>query len=189
MVVTILSILLGLSLQFGSAWKAGTLAAQARQLSADFSQASLLAQKDNLPVELRFYMLSDELTEGSNTAPRAFQMVRLKGYDPESQVPIYEHLTDIRFFEDDIILHEAGEYTTIMDLPASSPGPNDPIIRGSTRSYRSFMFLPNGTTSLPRSEEAVFTLVKENELPSSSTLPPNYRSVVLQPITANSTVF
>lgn len=188
MVVTIILALMGMSFQFGNAWKAGTLAAQARQLSAEFSQATLLAQKDNLPVEFRFYLAPDEFDDG-NIKPRAFQIVRLKGYEPGSLAPIYQHLSDIRFFEDDIILHASAEYTSLMNVSPHPPGPNDPKLRGSSRSYYSFLFLPNGTTSLPRNQQAVFTLVKEGELKTSTSLPPNYRSVVLQPATANSTVF
>gem|GEM_PF-5822488 len=98
-------------------------------------------------------------------------------------------MTEVRFFEDDIVLHADPKFTSIITETAKPPTSGDPLIKGEQRRYYSFYFLPNGTTSLARTPDSVFTLVKESELPSKTELPPNYRSVVLQPVTSNATVF
>lgn len=189
-VMALIAVLLSLSLNVSSAWKAQKLVAQARQLASECSQASLLAQKDNYPVEIRFYQLPDELGSGSGTAFRAYNLVKLIGYEPSSGKAIYTNLTEVKYFEDDIMLHENSQYTTVKDLAVQSP-PDDAVpLRGQTRSYVSFMFLPDGTTTLNRSPDAVFTFVKESELRGqASTLPDNYRSMVLQPVTAQTSVY
>lgn len=188
-VMTIAIILLALSLQIGSAWEAQKLSTQARQLAAELSQAVLLAQKDNHPVEIRFYRMPDETGNGSGTALRAFQLVRLNGYDPQNGAPIYRLLNEATYFDGDIMLHESPDYTSVMALPVREPDEHSPSLRGARRSYVSFIFLPDGTTTLPRTPDAVFTLVKENEHRDLSELPPNYRSVVLQPVTGKAAVY
>jgi len=117
------------------------------------------------------------------------QVARLTGYDPNTQQPIYKTLTEVRYFEDDIMLMESPNYNSLANLKPSDPVASDPAVRGKQRSYRSFMFLPNGTTTLPRTPDAVFTLVKEHDVKISGTLPDNYRSVTLQPVTAKATMY
>jgi len=188
-VMTIMVLMITMGLGVGSAWKAQKLTSQARLLSADLSEAVLMAQKDNYPVQFRFYMLPDELGAGSADGMRAFQVARLTGYDPNTQQPIYKTLTEVRYFEDDIMLMESPNYNSLANLKPSDPVASDPAVRGKQRSYRSFMFLPNGTTTLPRTPDAVFTLVKEHDVKISGTLPDNYRSVTLQPVTAKATMY
>jgi uncharacterized protein (TIGR02596 family) len=187
--MAIMIMMITVSLGVSSAWKSQKLNAQARQLASDFSEAALLAQKDNYPVQFRFYLLQDELGIGAK-AMRAFQIARLTGYDPQTQQPQYTTLKEVRFFEDDIMLMESPSYTSLASSTPSNPVPTDPSVRGSQRPYRSFMFLPNGTTTLPRTPDAVFTLVKERDLKNgASNLPDNYRSVTLQPVTGKATVY
>jgi uncharacterized protein (TIGR02596 family) len=188
-VMALIAILMSLSLNVSSAWKAQKLVVQARQVASECSQATLLAQKDNFPVEIRFYQLPDELNTGSGTAVRAYQLVRLTGYSPSDGKPIYKNLTEVKYFEDDIILHEKPEFTSILNLPLQTPATDATPLRGAPRSYYAFMFLPDGTTTLSRKPDAVFTFVKENELPSPTSLPDNYRSLVLQPVTAQTSVY
>ena len=188
-VMAIMLMLMGISVGVTHSWKAQKLTAEARQLAGQFSEVALLAQKDNYPVEVRFYMLPDEFGDQSSSAMRALQLVRLKGYDPNTRKPIYVYLSEVRFFEDDIILMDTRNYTSLAALEPTPPGPSDPKVRGEQRSYRSFMFLPNGSTNLPRTPDAVFTLVKQNEMKSKNEPPPNYRSVLLQPVTGKATMY
>lgn len=188
-VMTIMVLMITLGMGVGSAWKAQKLTSQARLLSSDFSEAALLALKDNYPVQFRFYMLPDELGTGSATAMRAFQVARLTGYDPKTQQPIYMTLTEVRYFEDDIMLMDSANYNSLASQKPTDPVTSDPSVRGKQRSYRSFMFLPNGTTTLPRTPDAVFTLVKERDLKGGGALPDNYRSVTLQPVTGKATMY
>lgn len=189
-VMVIVSLLLILSLNVSSSWKSQKLASQASQLASEFARISLLAQKDNSPVEIRFYLLPDEFGEGSATAPRAYQLAKLTGFDNTGKA-ITRMLEGVQYFEDDIILHETALYTSMMTLPPHAPAVDDPMVRGEKRPYISFLFLPNGQTSLPRHPDAVFTLVKESESrhAAAGELPPNYRSVTLQPVTGKATTY
>lgn len=188
-VMALIAALMSLSLNVSSAWKAQKLTAQARGLASECAQAALLAQKDNYPVELRLYQAPDESGMGSDTAIRAYQLVRLTGYNPTSSKPIYKNLTEVRFFDDDIMLQPTPAYTSVLNLPLKTPEGDDIQLRGQTRSYVSFMFLPNGTTTLPRTPDAVFTFVKESEMKDSNSLPDNYRSMTLQPVTTQTVVY
>jgi uncharacterized protein (TIGR02596 family) len=188
-VMTIMVMMVALGMSVGSAWKAQKLTSQARQLSSDLSEAALLAMKDNYPVQFRFYMLPDDLGTGDATAMRAFQVARLTGYDPNTQQPLYTTLTEVRYFEDDIMLMDSSNFNSLASQKPADPVVGDPTLRGKQRSYRSFMFLPNGTTTLPRTPDSVFTLVKERDVKNSGTLPDNYRSVTLQPVTGKATMY
>ena len=188
-VMALIGVLMALSLNVSTAWKAQKLTAQARGVASECAQAILMAQKDNFPVEMRFYQMPDDLGGGSSTAFRAFQLVRLTGYAPADGKALYKNLTEVKYFADDIILHEKAEYTSLKSLPVQSPPEDAMPLRGAPRNFVAFMFLPNGTTTLPRSPDAVFTFVKENELKSADALPDNYRSMVLQPVTGQTTVY
>ncbi|MEZ0275123.1 MAG: Verru_Chthon cassette protein D [Roseimicrobium sp.] len=189
-VMTIMMCLMAVSVGVANSWKAQKLSTEARMLSSQFAEVALLAQKDNYPVEVRFYMMPDGEGLGSPTAMRAVQVARLIGYDKETLKPKYRMLTEVRFFEDDIMLVEQAGYTTLHAQEPISPADEDDEIRGEKRPYRSFLFLPNGSTSLPRTPDAVFTLVKETEMSKDGqTLPPNYRSVILQPVTSKATMY
>jgi uncharacterized protein (TIGR02596 family) len=188
-VMTIMLLLMGVSIGVMNSWKSQKLSTEARQLAAQFAEGALLAQKDNYPVQIRFYLLPDELGEGSGTAMRAIQIARLTGYDTETRKPQYKFLTEVRYFEDDIILMDSKDYTSLCAVEPTPPEDADPEVRGARRSYRSFLFLPNGSTSLPRSPDSVFTMVKEKEMKDTSEPPQNYRSVLLQPVTGKATVY
>jgi uncharacterized protein (TIGR02596 family) len=188
-VMAIMLLLMGISVGVTHSWKAQKLTTEARQLSGQLAEVALLAQKDNYPVQVRFYLVPDELGEGSATAMRAIQFARLTGYDPDTRQPIYKLLSEVRYFEDDIVLMDSKDYTSLFAQEPTPAADSDPEIRGEKRPYRSFMFLPNGSTSLPRTPDAVFTLVKENEIKDPATPPPNYRSVLLQPVTGKATMY
>jgi uncharacterized protein (TIGR02596 family) len=188
-VMALIAVLMALSLNVSNAWKAQKLTAQARGLASECSQATLLAQRNNFPVEIRFYKMPDDMGTGSAEAIRAYQLVQLTGYHPTTSKAIYKNLTEVKYFEDDIMLNENEQYTSIMKLPVTT-SPEDAIpLRGAIRNYISFMFLPNGTTTLTRSPDAVFTFVKEQEVKSPDTLPDNYRSMILQPVTCQTSVY
>jgi uncharacterized protein (TIGR02596 family) len=188
-VVAIMTCLMAVSMGVANSWKAQKLSSEAGLLSSQLAEVALLAQKDNYPVEVRFYMTPDEDGFGSSTVMRAVQIARLTGYDPKTLKPQYRMLSEVRFFEDDIMLVEKPEYTTLCLQEPTIPGDEDAEIRGAKRPYRSFLFLPDGSTSLPRTPDAVFTLVKETEMKDGTTLPPNYRCVVLQPVTGKATSY
>jgi uncharacterized protein (TIGR02596 family) len=189
-VMTIMLILMSVSVGVTNSWKAQKLSTEARQLAAQFAEVALLAQKDNYPVQVRFYLLPDELGDGNPAAMRAIQIARLTGYDADTRKPQYKFLTEVRYFEDDIMLMDSKDYTSLCALEPTPPEDTDPEVRGARRSYRSFLFLPNGSTSLPRTPDAVFTMVKEGEMKGdTSKAPPNYRSVLLQPVTGKATMY
>lgn len=188
-VMSIMLLLMTLSVGVANSWKAQKLTTEARQLSGQLAEVALLAQKDNYPVQVRFYLLPNEFGDASSEAMRAVQLARLTGYDPNTRQPIYKFLNEVRFFEDDIILLNSKNYTSLCEKEPTPAGDSDPEIKGEKRSYRSFHFLPNGSTDLPRTPDAVFTLVKETEMKTANQPPPNYRSVMLQPVTGKATVY
>ncbi|QIF01871.1 Verru_Chthon cassette protein D [Roseimicrobium sp. ORNL1] len=188
-VMSIMLLLMTLSVGVAHSWKAQKLTTEARLLSGQLSEVALLAQKDNFPVQVRFYLLPNEFGDTSSEAMRAVQLARLTGFDPNTRQPIYKFLSEVRFFEDDIILLNLKNYTSLCEKEPTPAGESDPEIKGEKRSYRSFHFLPNGSTDLPRTPDAVFTLVKENEMKSGNQPPPNYRSVMLQPVTGKATMY
>jgi uncharacterized protein (TIGR02596 family) len=186
LVVVVMILLLGISGDFFSnTMRSQQLAATARLLAADLDHAVLLAQKENRPVEVRFlrYALPGSLGKtgpeaSMNNQIRAYQFAVLTGFDAANK-PEYRVLSEVNRFPQGIVAMPGGEYSSLTLLPTRSPGLKDTRI-GPTYTFVAYQINPDGTTTLPHNPRPVITLVEEERLKANK-LPPNYRSVTIDP--------
>ena len=191
LVIAVMSVLLGISGNFfSSGLQSQRLAATARLLSADLDHAVLLAQKENQPIEVRFYRFVDQNVPRDKDDPgapqfRAYQFAILTGFDSSNQ-PVYRMLNEITRFPSGVMLMPSAEFNTVASLTARITGANDPQF-GSEYTIASFQIRPDGSTSLPRSPRPVITLVDDQI--TGEDLPPNYRSITLDPDNGHTRVY
>lgn len=176
-VVTILSLLVGVIVFSVTGQVASQkLAAAARQLSADLNYATLLAGKENRPVELRFYKLASTSVPGT-PAYRGYQVGIVTGWDAEAR-PEVTFKDEMQRFPDDVIFIPNADYTTLY--PDMQHGDSTPA-SAPDAAYMSYFISSSGSTTLEQQKPTVFTLVRESAKGSPSQLPDDYRSVVIDP--------
>jgi uncharacterized protein (TIGR02596 family) len=147
-----------------------------RQLSADLHQATMLARKENLPVELRFYQLPPANQPGA-TAWRAYQIGLLTGWDAEGN-PRVSFPTEMQRFPEDVVLMPDARYNSFQGLPIHQNESNGPAANAP---YVSYFIHSNGATTLPLDTPAVVTLVRETPQGLPGSLPNDFRSIVIDP--------
>ncbi|RBP39136.1 uncharacterized protein (TIGR02596 family) [Roseimicrobium gellanilyticum] len=186
LVITIVALLLGLAgSSLSGTLQSQTLAATARQLGGDLEFAALLARKENRPVDILFYKFKpgDDLGEH---AYRGYQFGVLEGFNDKG-VPEYRFLTEPKRFSRGVILSPRPEHSTLLALPekpVSMPGAGVP----ETSSYISYQIRPDGTTTLDPKQKHAVTLVMETDLEKGD-LPPDFRTILINPVTARARVY
>jgi uncharacterized protein (TIGR02596 family) len=102
----------------------------------------------------------------------------LTGFDAGNK-PEYRVLSEVNRFPDGIAVMPSAEHTSLTLLPVRNPGLKDTQI-GPAYTFVAYQINPDGTTTLPQDPRPVITLVEEEKL-TSGKLPPNYRSVTIDP--------
>ncbi|RBP46254.1 uncharacterized protein (TIGR02596 family) [Roseimicrobium gellanilyticum] len=154
------------------------LSAAARQLSADLNHATLMARKENRPVEVRFYLM-DPLMPPGEVACRGYQVAVVTGWDAEGR-PTTSLDAEMQRLPDDVLLMPSPTYNT---LHGKAIHDNDNSNAGGGAPYVSYFINGDGTTTLPSQAPAVLTLVRETSGRIPASLPSDYRSVVIDPQT------
>ena len=187
-VITVISLMLALAgMGVAQSLTAQRLSGAAQALKASLNHASLLAQKENRPVQVRFYKFAS-VENPASPQFRATQMAVLTGVD-DSGTPIYRFITEVGQLPSGIILSANPDHNTIAALPEQSPHLTDPQFQGAAYTYCSYEVRPDGSTTLPRTGPGVITLVVEDQSPNGTTLPDNYRSVTLDPFNARARMY
>jgi uncharacterized protein (TIGR02596 family) len=178
-VVTILGLLITMvAMTLPGSLASQRLSAAARQLSAELNHATLLARKENCPVEVRFYMMEPLMPPGE-VACRGYQVGVVTGWDAQGQPTVTFALEMQRLPEDVVIMPDA----TYNSLHGKKVHENDDAKAGGGAPYVSYFINGDGSTTLPGQQRAVFTLVRETSQGTPTSLPADYRSVVIDPQT------
>lgn len=178
-VVTILGLLMTMvALTLPGSLASQRLSAAARQLSADLNHATLLARKENCPVEVRFYMMEPLMPPGA-VACRGYQVGVVTGWDAEGQ-PTVELESEMQRLPDDVVVMPDATYNTLHGKKVHE---NDDAHAGGGAPYVSYFINGDGSTTLPGEQRAVFTLVRETSQGIPTSLPADYRSIVIDPQT------
>lgn len=185
-VVALLSMLVTMAaMSVPAALGSQRLSGAARQLSADLNQASLLARKEDKLVELRFYELLPTSRQGT-LGYRAYQFGLVTGWttDGKPQVTLSGELQRL---PDDVLLMPDARYNTLQGQTVRTDG----IAGGEQNvSYVSYFLHVNGSTTLqPADKPAVLTLVRETPKGVPSSLPDDFRSIVIDPGTHQTRVY
>lgn len=184
-VVTIMGLLITMvAMTLPGSLASQRLSAAARQLSADLNHATLLARKENCPVEVRFYMMEPLMPPGE-VACRGYQVGLVTGWDAQGQ-PTVTLESEMQRLPDDVVVMPDATYNTLHGKKVHE---NEDEHAGGGAPYVSYFINGDGTTTLPAQQRAVFTLVRETSRGTPTSLPADYRSVVIDPQTHLSRVY
>ena len=102
-----------------------------------------------------------------------------------------------RFLPTGVMINSTPTLSTLARLPVENPGSGDPSLpeKGLAYTYRKFSFRPDGSTTLPlliqNPPPDQFFLSVHQETPgmSTSTLPPNFATIQIEPLTGAVTAY
>lgn len=179
-VIAILALLLGICIPAFTSISQGAALAQGGQKVAD---ALVLGRQDallkNRKVSVRLIKVADAVGGGKHY--RAVQTWQIKD-DAGTTVP----LTKVSTFPNGIILTEKPELSPLLQSPPAQAGTM--MVSGASCDYVSFALLANGSLDSSISNQAAFlTLVREKDADVS--LPANYLSICINPVTGEVTTF
>jgi uncharacterized protein (TIGR02596 family) len=186
-VIAIISLLIGIaSLAFQNSLQSQNLRATARQLAADLDHASLLARKENRPVDVFFYQYAPgEL--GGTSSIRAYQFGILDGFNAEDK-PQYRFLVEVKRLPSGMIITTNPTYTTMAGLtpqnPLTQPGSGVP----ESHTFFAYQIRPDGSTTLDRDSHHTLTLLWEKD-ESPDHLPPDFRTISINPHTSRAVLY
>lgn len=182
-VIAILAILMALMLPATTSILGGMNVNRAAGMVIDelnFARQAALAQ--NRDVEVRFYKLA-AASDATNKQFRAFRSYLIDGIDPADWKP----LSRLKRLPEPIILASETMYSSLFDAGNTDYGgltkSNETLPGNGSTEYVSFLFRPDGGTSLkPVTAKWFLTLLSANH-PDPSTLPANYFTVQVDPVT------
>jgi uncharacterized protein (TIGR02596 family) len=189
-VVTIMGLLLAMvGVTVPASFASQKLSGTARQIAGDLDHAAMLAQRDNKPVEVRFYRCTAAGTGGvsENKEYRAYQIATITGWNADGK-PKVTFNEEVQRLPDGIVFTPNPAHTTLLTKTPIQPGPDDAEI-GEPYEYISYVIRPDGGTTLPRPEKTVLTLVQEKHLSAQGQLPADYRSLVVNPYNGQITLY
>ena len=164
-----------------SVLKGSKMTQSSDEFERDLARAHSAAQRENYPVEFRFYEFRDPEQPNSELAYRGYQAVMRKRraddqYSTEDIVPIF----DVKILPPGIIFNSKTKYSSVFkvpDIPENTAkkwaGYDDSIPRVEQAEFKAFYFRPDGSTdlvSIDRSTKWCVTIQKEftdeGELPA-----------------------
>lgn len=165
------------------------LSGAARQFAADLTFATQVARRDNKAVVLRIYQITDSSQPASTPQWRAYQLAQITGWQADG-TPTLAYLTELQRLPDGIIISPSTAHTSLAadSRHIKDAGAHDPDL-GQPYRYLFFHISPNGKTSLPGSSATTFTLTAESPGLEDDALPPDFRTITLDPATGAVVLF
>jgi uncharacterized protein (TIGR02596 family) len=186
-VVTIMSLLMAIvAFTVPDSIASQKLLAASRQVAGDLDHAALVAQRDNRPVEVRFYRFKEADGLG-NKQIRAYQFGSITGWDSNG-VPTVTFTSEPQHLPTGIVVMSDPNYSTLVTQSPKTPLKTDPQI-AADYDYFSYQIRPDGVTTLPKDTKAVLTLVRETQGGTPTKLPTDFRSVVINPTNSKVTSY
>lgn len=189
-VVTIMAMLLAMvGLTVPSSIASQKLAGTARQIASDLDHAAMIAQRDNKPVEVRFYKCTEAGIGGVDEGKefRAYQIATITGWNTEGK-PKIAFNEEVQRLPEGIVFTPNPSHTTLLAKTPVPSGDGDADL-GEPYEYISYVIRPDGGTTLPRPEKTVLTLVQQKHLSGEGELPPDFRSIVVNPYNGQVTLY
>jgi uncharacterized protein (TIGR02596 family) len=168
-----------------NSWRSQQIAASASMLEQEFALAKTLAIKRNQPVELRLYKTKDEYQTNAEGQYRAFHIVSIS----PTGVGFGGLLTEVRRFESTVVMVPFEKFSSVIaleqTLEAGQQGATD-----SDYKYIGIEIRPDGSTSLDPDPEKpwTITLVPDVFAEDQTTLPKDFRTLVINPDTVEVTI-
>ena len=149
------------------------------EFERDLARAHAAAQRENYPIEFRFYLFSDPEQPNSSEAFRAYQAVKrvLDQENHTAQPLAFEPIFPVRMLPPGIIFSTETKHSSLFKLKTEDDfvaqdhggGLDDSIPRVDDAEYKAFYFRPDGSTSLANNrtfQQWFVTIQKENALDS-----------------------
>lgn len=190
-VITIIGIMMVFTVPaISSALKANKITQSADLLRTQLAFAQLQAQKDNAPIQVRFFQYEDPALPGSGDKYRAYQLYRYSAFDRSDRnagsvntnVEVMEPLGPLRKLPPPIIFADSERISTLLSLQKSRGEVPYKKNRPLDAQYVSFDFAPTGATNLGAAKQWYVTLVDEKK-ESGATIPDNFATVQIDPFT------
>ena len=190
LVLTVASILMGMgAIALTGTLNAYRLSTSATQLKADIMYAAQLAQSKNRPVEIRFFKHSYLKGGYTDEEFRSYQFVE---QDPDSGE--FRAISALRFLDPGIVILPNKKYSTILALPILDAKENETKIGKigpfATRyKYIRMVFRADGSLALSADRQWAITLANGERGAKNTMLPPGFRCLVVNPVTASVMVY
>jgi len=115
------------------------------------------------------------------------------GYkDPSSAnfTPTFQRIGSVERLPEGFVFHPSTTYSTLLDSANTALiSGKEAAPEGGTREYVSFLCLPEGRTPLATTSTWTLTIVQENDLAKSATLPTNFATLQIEPRTARAWLY
>jgi uncharacterized protein (TIGR02596 family) len=170
-----------------SMMRGNQLTTSGQSLVNQLSLARQAALTDGHAVQVRLYKLPDHnKADGTPSVYRAIQCFSEGDPVMAGGVPTapLKPLTAPLLFAAPVIVLDSKVQSSLLNIPASSPGAQQPGVStyGTNYQYISFRFKPDGQVDIP-AEATGLTLVLQNDASTPGALPANFCSVEIDPRT------
>ena len=175
-----------------SALKGNKLTIAADLLRAQLTYAQLQAQKENAPIQVRFFQYKDPTLPGSEDKFRAYQFFRRSAFDHNDQystsvnksVEVMEPVTPLRKLPPPIVFADSERISTLLGLQKVRGEVPYKRNRTLNAQFVAFDFQPSGLTNLGGSKQWYVTLVDEKKERGAG-IPDNFATVQIDPFTGS----
>ncbi|MCH1506478.1 MAG: Verru_Chthon cassette protein D [Verrucomicrobiales bacterium] len=190
-VITIIGIMMAFTVPaITGALKANKLTQSSDLLRSQLAYAQLQAQKENAPIQVRFFQYTDPTLPGGRDKFRAYQLFRRKAFDKSAEnaggtnqnVETMEPISPLRKLPAPIVFADSERVSTLLGLQKTRGEVpykrNNPL----DAQFVAFDFEPTGSTNLGSAKQWYVTLVDERK-EKGAEIPDNFATVQIDPFT------
>jgi uncharacterized protein (TIGR02596 family) len=180
LVLAIIAALTAFSIKvFTSVDRSAALNASADLVSDLLSEGREDAMQQNTTVEVRFYQVPTK----QNPVP-AYRALQLHWVKADATTPA---IRPVLYLPSTVVIDPTAQHSSLIgsDPDTASTDPSDPNLNAQTRVFH---FLSDGTTDLPAGSSWFLTLRADTGA-GGTTLPANWASVTVDPVTGRTQIF
>jgi uncharacterized protein (TIGR02596 family) len=190
-VMTIIGIMMAFVVPAVSgALKGQKLGQAADLLRTRLAYAQLQAQKENAPIQVRFFQFADPTQPGDEEKFRAYRLYRRVAFDRSAKnagssnqsVDVMEPIGPLRKLPPPVVFADSERISTLLSLQKTRG--NIPHKRNNPMEaqFVAFDFEPSGSTNLGAAKQWYLTLVDEKK-EKGAEIPDNFATVQIDPFT------
>lgn len=192
-VITIIGIMMVMTVPaISGALRGQKLTQAADLLRAQLAYAQLQAQKENSPMQVRFFQYADPTRPGDDEKFRAYQLFRRSAFDRNDtnsgsvnkNVEVMEPVGPLRKLPAPLIFADSERISTLLSLQKTRGEVPYRRNRPLDAQFVAFDFEPSGATNLGAAKQWYVTLVDEKK-ERGAEIPDNFATVQIDPFTGS----
>ncbi len=192
-VITIIGIMMVFTVPaISGALKGQKLSQAADLLRSQLAYAQLQAQKENAPIQIRFFQYRDPTLPGDDEKFRAYQLFRRAAFDRSDRnagsvnknVEVMEPIGPLRKLPVPIVFADSERISTLLSLQKTRGEVPYKRNRPLDAQFVAFDFEPTGSTNLGAAKQWYVTLVDEKK-EKGAEIPDNFATVQIDPFTGS----